>query len=62
MIILFHTPKGQVRIDSKIVTDRQLSKIGLSRYRFNRVLEEQPRDLAGEVGELKAQLRAKNIL
>ncbi len=51
MIVFFHTPAGQVAVDPLIVTDGQLSALGLTRD-----------DIAPFVQEAQDSLRANELL
>ena len=56
MIIQFHTPKGIVLVDSDTVTDKELAAINLDRQKLDECLSYQPRDLEGEVDNLRSRI------
>lgn len=53
MIIQFHTPGGIVEVNTKTVTDYQLSKLSVTREALDELI---PRDLEAEIDELKVKI------
>lgn len=55
MIITVYTPEGEVEIDSDTVTDDELAELNITRASLLNMV---PRDLAGEVDDVKTRLKA----
>lgn len=56
MITQFHTKDGVFTVDTDMITDKELAKIGMTRQNLDDFLTEQPRNLETEIDNLKQRI------